>query len=105
MLITDVIREAVDEHEVYFLLNAYLEAVRYCDTLSLLPAAIRELPLRGIEDAVARARLIRSMLDSHELMSGEAQVVAAEAEGVLAAAVQRLESLRTESLGSLPVAA
>ena len=29
MMITDVICEAATEHEIHFLLNSYIEAVRY----------------------------------------------------------------------------
>ena len=54
MTINDVIREAKSEHEVYFLLTAYVEAVRYVDRMSSLPASVRELPLNGMDDVKAR---------------------------------------------------
>jgi hypothetical protein len=100
MLITRVIGEAADEHQVHFLVNAYLEAVRYCDPLGLMPGAVRELPFRGIEDAAARVRTIGFMLETQELANDQARVVAKEALGILTAARQRLEALRAES-GSL----
>jgi hypothetical protein len=105
MLITDVIREAGDEHQVHFLVNAYLEAVRYCDPLCLMPGAIRDLPLQGVEDAAARAREVGALLESQELASDQARVVANEALGILTAAQHRLESLRTDSLRRMSAAA
>lgn len=96
MLITDVIREAADENQVHFLVNAYLEAVRHCDPLCLMPGAIRELPLQGLEDAAARAREVGALLESRELASDQARTVATEALGILNAAQHRLESLRAE---------
>ena len=98
MLITRKIREATDERQVHFLVNAYLEAVRYCDPLNLMPGAIRDLPFRSIEDAAARIQTISAMLEAGQFQSGQAQVVAAEALGILAAALRRLEVLRTNSL-------
>ena len=96
MLITEVIREAADEKQVHFLVNAYIEAVRHCDPLCLMPGAVRELPLRGVEDAAARAREVGALLDFHKLSNDQARVVAREALGILTAAQQRLESLSTE---------
>jgi hypothetical protein len=103
MLITRVIGEAADEHQVHFLVNAYLEAVRYCDPMGLMPAAIRELPFGGIEDAAARVRTIGFMLETKELANDQARVVAKEALGILIAARRRLESLRADSVSRMPV--
>ena len=36
-MITDVIREAKSEHEIYFLLTAYLEAIHFSDKLKPQP--------------------------------------------------------------------
>lgn len=105
MLITDVIREAADEHQVHFLVNAYLEAVRYCDPLCLMPGAIRELPLQGIEDAAARARVVGALLESQGLAGDQARTVATEALGILTAAQHRLELLRADRSRRLPTAA
>ena len=62
MTINDVIREAKSEHEVYFLLTAYVEAVRYVDRMSLLPASVRDLPLNGMDDVKARFDGLRAEL-------------------------------------------
>jgi hypothetical protein len=105
MLITNVIRDAVDESQIRFLVSAYIEAVRYCDPLGVMPGAIRELPFGGIEDAAARVRTIGAMLDSRQLADDQARVVANEALGILTAAQQRLESLRAERSNRMPAAA
>jgi len=63
MTINDVIREAKSEHEVYFLLTAYVEAVRYVDKMSFLPASVRDLPLNGMADVKARFDGLKAELD------------------------------------------
>ena len=45
MPITDVIRVADNEFEIYLMLTSYVEAVRHCDPLCHLPEAVRALPL------------------------------------------------------------
>ena len=67
MTIQDVIREASNEHEVYFLLTAYVEAVRYGDLLSCLPSQARDLPLNGLDDVRGRIDGLRAQLDSGEV--------------------------------------
>lgn len=93
MLITDVIRKADNAHEIYFLLTAYVEAVRHCDPLQRLPGFITELPFTGIADVLARAERMRSVLESPAGAEQTIQSVLAEALGILGAAAQRLEAL------------
>ncbi len=45
MTINDVMRQATKEHEIYFLLTAYVESLRFGDELSLLPTNLTMLPL------------------------------------------------------------
>jgi len=54
MKITEAIREAHTQHEVFFLLTAYVEAIGYGDSDKLLPWQGRELPLAGVEDVKGR---------------------------------------------------
>lgn len=54
MMIADAIAEATTEHEVYFLLTAYLESVRYGDQHGLLPDDLTRLPLAGPVDVENR---------------------------------------------------
>jgi hypothetical protein len=94
MLITDVIREADNTHEIYFLLTAYVEAVRHCDPLQRLPGFITELPFTGLADVLARAERMRSVLESPAGADAAIQAVLAETLGILAVAGERLEALR-----------
>src|SRR5690349_3796884 len=59
MSILEVICEADSEHEIYFLLTAYAEAVRYCDKLGPLPERITHLPFTGIDDLNERLEEMR----------------------------------------------
>jgi len=51
---SDAIQEVTSEHEIFFLLTAYVEALSYCDKLRLLPWQMRNLPLAGADDVKAR---------------------------------------------------
>jgi hypothetical protein len=93
MLVTEVIREAASEHEIYFLLTAYVEAVRHCDPLSCLPEEVRTLPLSGEEDVRARSERLSRMLDSSPGLARSMWPVAAEALDIFSAAAQRLQSM------------
>jgi len=54
MMIADVISEAATEHEVYFLLTSYVEAVRHADLDQVLPHPLRGMPIRGVPDIESR---------------------------------------------------
>jgi uncharacterized Zn-binding protein involved in type VI secretion len=99
MIINDVIREATSEHEVYFLLTAYVEAVRFGDQLSCLPPQVRELPLHGVEDVRARIDGLNAALNGHATRGADNKslVVARETAGVLGDALDRLQWLKHES--------
>jgi len=105
MSITDVIREAANEHEIYFLLTSYVEAVRHCDPLHHLPGVVRELPFNGVEDVSVRARSLRAVLESPSALDDKIRLVLAEAHGIFAAARHRLEMLRKDALRPLLEAA
>jgi hypothetical protein len=105
MLIVDVIREADNEHEIYFLLTAYVEAVRHCDPLHHLPEIVRELPFNGVKDVSVRAESLRAILESPETLDDKIRLVLAEALGIFAVARHRLEMLREEELRPLLEAA
>lgn len=106
MLIIDVIREANDEHEIYFLLTSYVEAVRYCDKLNNLPDPMRELPFIGMEDVQARVEVLGSELGkpSREAEGCDHDVVR-EAMAIFAVALDRLVSLKEKKLRQMPMAA
>jgi hypothetical protein len=62
MLIRDAILELHNEHEIFFLLTAYVEARGFCDKLSMLPWQARDLPLAGADDIQARIDGLRLQL-------------------------------------------
>jgi hypothetical protein len=97
MLIIDVIRETINEHEIYFLLTSYVEAVRYCDPLHHLPEAVTDLPFVSAEDVSLRIGKLRALQESLEARGDGVRLIVAEALGIFAAAARRLESIRGES--------
>ena len=105
MLIVDVIRQSDNEHEIFFLLTAYVEAVRHFDPLHHLPGVVRELPFNSVEDVSARAESLGAILESPEALDDKIRLVLAEAHGIFAVAWYRLEMLRKEELRPLLEAA
>ncbi len=106
MLIVDVIREANDEHEIYFLLTSYVEAVRYCDKLTILPDPMRELPFVGMEDVRARIEALRGELREPSREAGRRDHdIVREAMAIFTVALDRLVSLKGRTLRQMPMAA
>ena len=106
MLINDAIREANTEHEIFFLLTAYVEAVGYCDELHLLPGELRDLPLAGFPDVKARVYGLNLRLQS--MPPGSDVIVRPainEALEVLNTAMYRLASLGADKPADLSFAA
>jgi len=101
MLFVDVIRQADNEHEILFLLTAYVEAVRHFDPLHHLPGVVRELPFNSVEDVSARAESLGAILESPEALDDKIRLVLAEALGTFAVARHRLEMLREDMLRPL----
>jgi hypothetical protein len=96
MTINDVIREAKSEHEVYFLLTAYVEAVRYVDRMSLLPASVRDLPLNGVDDVKARFDGLRAELGQSSNGDIRSLAIVKESADILGDALARLQWLEQE---------
>ena len=63
-MFTDVIRTAESDHEIYFLLTSYAEAVRYECPVEPLPDPITRLPLRGPDDVRERFDQLVPELDA-----------------------------------------
>ena len=64
-MFADVIRNSKTEHEIYFLLTSYVEAVRYCDKLHCcFPEDITRLPLHGIAEVRERFEHLLLELDT-----------------------------------------
>jgi hypothetical protein len=97
MMIADVIREADTEHEIYFLLTSYVEAVRYFDKFNMLPAGMRDLPITSFDDVTARVEGLGARIDGTDVLNRpvikeamEIFVVARDRLGVLERGQRRL---------------
>jgi hypothetical protein len=99
MMISDVIAEAGTEHEIYFLLTAYLESVRFGDRFGLLPEHITRLPVSGPADVKKRLDDLRTECAQAMFQSNErTRRFITEALDVVGAARDRLTCLaRPES--------
>jgi hypothetical protein len=97
MMIADVIRNATTEHEIYFLLTAYLEAVRFCDKLNDVPEHMASLPLAGIDDVRIRFNNLVAELDAaSKRLDHKACETIREALHIFGAARHRLGSLNAD---------
>jgi hypothetical protein len=94
MMIADVIRNATSEHEIYFLLTAYVEAVRFCDKLNDMSEHMASLPLGGVDDVRTRFNKLVAGLDAaSKRLDDKACETIREALHIFGAALHRLGSL------------
>ena len=104
MPIIDAIKDLNTEHEIFFLLTAYIEALGFCDKLSLLPWQMRALPLAGFNDVEARIDGLRLQLrDMASDADLRARFIIEETIDVFNTALRRLVFLQGD--GGLPRAA
>lgn len=93
-MIIDVIRETESEHQIYFLLTAYVEAVRFSDKLNLLPDTLKQQPVASTTDVKACFEQLLIELDreskglNHRVCS-----TLKEALHIFGTAINRLESI------------
>ncbi len=96
MLLIDVMRRLNSEHEIRFLLTAYIETLQFYDATMRLPPGVAALPLKDEEDIEARfyelmgaglCGLARSQCDTQG-------AIAREATEIFGAACMRLHALR-----------
>ncbi|MGH8751747.1 MAG: hypothetical protein ACREUV_08590 [Burkholderiales bacterium] len=98
-MIADVIRETSTEHEVYFLLTAYIEALQFGDRFNLLSKHLTDLPLNAMADLRARSANLLAELDSaSKRLDHRACLVINEALAIFGAALNRFELLEEEVL-------
>lgn len=93
-MITDVIREAKSEHEIYFLLTAYLEAIYFSDKLNLQSDLADILPIASMEKV--RERFVQFIVELDRASKGlnhNACLVIKEAMLIFNTALNRLELL------------
>jgi hypothetical protein len=94
MMISDVILEANTEHEVFFLLTAYVESLRYCDKLGTLPHNLTRLPLSGMGEVQNKFVGLRAALIAEGKDYGPGtHAILREAADIFGAAVDRLDWL------------
>jgi len=94
--INEVIREATSEHEVYFLLTSYVEAVRQGDMLSCLPGEVRELPVQGVDDVRARIDGLKTELRQSLPRNTRSRVIVEQTTDLFSEALNRLLWLEWE---------
>ena len=96
MLITDVIRRLNTEHEIGFLLTAYMESLQFYDAGKRLPPGVVTLPLRGAVDIEARFKeLLAAQLCGLACPHSDTQgAIASEVTEIFGAAYARLQTLR-----------
>jgi hypothetical protein len=69
MVLTDFITESNNEYEIYFLLTAYLESLRFGDKFGLLSDRITRLPLNGMPDVRKRFEALLGELEKQDIWS------------------------------------
>ena len=97
-MIIGIIREANTEHDIYFLLTSYIEAVRFGDKLNFLPECLTRLPLTGLDDVRGRsAKLVAELDAASKRLDYKTCMVIKEALEIFGAALTRLESFERMS--------
>jgi hypothetical protein len=101
-MFADVIREAKNEHEIYFLLTSYVEAVRFGDQLNLVPQSVKTLPLAGLGHVKQQLQRIVELDKASRDLNDNTCAVIKEALQLFSTAVDRLESLGDAKPQPLP---
>jgi CheY-like chemotaxis protein len=104
-MFTDVIRTAENEHEIFFLLTSYAEAVRYDRPIQPLPEAITRLPVRGVADVWERFDQLVPELDAaSKRLDDKAVALIKQALHTYGTALGRLQTLDREKSGAATAA-
>lgn len=96
MLMIDVMRRLNTEHEIRFLLTAYIETLQFYESAKRLPPGVAALPLKGVDDIEARfSELLGAELSGLARSHCDTQgAIAREATEIFGAAFTRLQVLR-----------
>jgi hypothetical protein len=99
-MFADIIRNASNEHEVYFLLTSYIESARFGDKLNCgVSERITGLPLNGSADVKERFKLLLLELDTaSKRLDDNACEAIREAMYILCAALNRLSAFGVQSV-------
>lgn len=105
MQLVDVMRRLNTEHEIRFLLTAYLETLRSRDASDRLLPRVAALPLRDAQDIQARfSELLNAQWCAHARSPGDTpDFIEREATEIFGAAVTRLHTLHARTDASPPV--
>ena len=104
-MFTDVIRTAENEHEIFFLLTSYAEAVRYDRPMQPLPEAITRLPVRGVADVWERFDQLVPELDAaSKRLDDRAVALIKQALHTYGTALGRLQTLERDKSGAATAA-
>jgi chemotaxis family two-component system response regulator Rcp1 len=96
-MFTDAIRTAENEHEIFFLLTSYAEAVNYDRPIQPLPEAIIRLPVRGVTDVCERFDQLVPELDAaSKRLDDRAVALIKQALHTYGTALGRLQTLEKE---------
>jgi hypothetical protein len=96
MLVVDVMRRLNSEHEIRFLLSAYLETLQFYGPEKYLPPGVALLPLKDADDIEARFNnlLGEELNDLARTSCGTRGAIAREVTEIFGAACARMQVLR-----------
>src|SRR5262245_33848549 len=96
MMIADVIRHAKTEHEIYFLLTAYLESIQFGNGKNFASRTTIKLPLAGSQDLQQRFNQLVIDLDSaSKSLDDNGCLVIKEALHIVGSALHQLRHLES----------
>jgi hypothetical protein len=96
-MFTDAIRTADNEHEIYFLLTSYADAVRYERPAGTVPESITRLPVTGADDVKERLNQLVPALDAaSKRLDDKTVALIKQALHTYGTALGRLQSLNKE---------
>ena len=102
-MFTDVIRTAENEHEIYFLLTSYADAVRFARPFESVPEPITRLPVIGPDDVKKRLNQLVPELDAaSKRLDDNAVALIKQALHTYGTALGRLRSLEKERSWARP---
>ena len=100
MMITQAVREARTEQDIYLLLTAYVQATRLRDELRKLSRHATSLPLTGLDDVKERIQgLFTELGVASRGLDDSSRLVIKEALYVFGEALMRLKWLETAQQG------
>lgn len=99
MELLEAMRRSNSEHEVQFLLSAYVETLPFYGLAHILPTGLTALPVRGTDDVRDRfeALIEADLSEGAGVSSASTHAVVREATEVFGMALSRLCALRTSA--------